>query len=47
MVVDEDRLDFLDEESASDVAAHHARQPWRVLIVDDDEDCLLYTSRCV
>lgn len=38
MLVDDDRLAFLDEESASEAAAHHARLPWRILIVDDDED---------
>jgi len=39
MLADDDRLDFLDEEPALAHAVQPAvRAPWRILIVDDDED---------
>ena len=38
MLLDDDRLDFLEEDLASSAAAQQAYRPWRVLIVDDDED---------
>lgn len=43
MHADDDSLDFLAEESADAVAEQRALQPWRVLIVDDDEEVHLAT----
>jgi len=38
MQAEDDRLDFLDEEFEESGPGSHSREPWKILIVDDDDD---------